>query len=197
MDDHKLYTKRDAAVLTGLSGSTLHRYAREDKIKSKRTPGGHFLYDISTLVKSNTEVKNTKQEEVVQICYCRVSTHGQRDDLQRQIKYMSEKYPTFEIISDVGSGINFKRPGLKKIIQYAIDGKLQKLVVAYKDRLCRIGYDLIEYILTTYSNTEIIVDHKSEETLEQEISNDILQIINVYSAKINGMRSYTPKNDTK
>ena len=100
---------------------------------------------------------------------------------------MEEKYPDFEIITDIRSGINFKRPGLKKLIDYAIQGNLNTLVVAYKDRLCRIGYDLIEYILVTYSNTHIILDKQKEETINEEIANDILQIITVYSAKINGI----------
>jgi len=108
---------------------------------------------------------------------------------------MSEKYPEYEIISDVGSGINFKRSGLTKLIDYAIDGRLETLVIAYKDRLCRIGYDLIEHILTKHSNTDIIIDAAKDETINEEIANDILQIITVYSAKINGMRSY--KSDKK
>ena len=86
---------------------------------------------------------------------------------------------------------------MKKIIDYAIKNELTELVVAYKDRLCRIGYELIEYILLTYSKTNIIIDHNKEESLQEEIANDILQIINVYSAKINGMRSYLQNNDKK
>ena len=103
---------------------------------------------------------------------------------------MKNKYPKYEIISDIGSGINFKRPGLNRIIDYAISGKLMNLVISYKDRLCRIGYDLIENILINYSNTKIIVENNKNETSNEKISNDILQIINVYSAKINGMRQY-------
>ena len=110
---------------------------------------------------------------------------------------MKERYPNHEIISDIGSGINFKRKGLIKIIDYALEGNLEQLVIAYKDRLCRIGYDLIEYLLLKYSDTEIILDSEKIETLEEEISNDILQIINVYSAKINGMRSYKSKQIQK
>jgi len=195
MSAKKLYSRKDAIRLTGLSGGTLYRYAAEEKIKTRKTPGGHLLYDISTLVAERDS--DSDEGEKVSICYCRVSTHGQKDDLTRQITYMSEKYPEHLIISDVGSGINFKRKGLRKVIDIALSGNLEELVVSYKDRLCRIGYELIEYILTEYSGTKIIVDSHKKETIEEEIANDILQIINVYSAKINGMRSYKSKNDTK
>ena len=126
----------------------------------------------------------------VNVCYCRVSTHGQSDDLERQVEFMKTRYPDFEIITDIASGINFERKGLQKIIDYAICGRLEKLAICYKDRLCRIGYPLIEHILVKYSNTDIIVEAEKPETVNEEIANDLMQIITVYTAKINGMRSY-------
>jgi len=183
----------EAARLTGIGTQSISRYARLGSIKFISTPGGQRLYNISPLLATQTPTESPSDK--IKVCYCRVSTHGQKDDLQRQIAYMSEKYPEYEIISDVGSGINFKRSGLTKLIDYAIDGRLETLVIAYKDRLCRIGYDLIEHILTKHSNTDIIIDAAKDETINEEIANDILQIITVYSAKINGMRSY--KSDKK
>jgi len=98
-------------------------------------------------------------------------------------------YPNYEIISDIGSGINFKRPGLIKIIDYAIKGELKEIIL--KDRLCRIGFDMLEHIFTTYSNTNIIIEYKNkEETPEMEIASDILQIMTVFVAKNNGLRSH-------
>ncbi len=188
------YKLGEASKLSGLCKQTIAKYAKTGKIKFIQLPGGkQKKYDISTLVPKvePEELSEDTGEDLKRVCYCRVSTHGQRDDLNRQIKFMSDKYPEYEIVSDVGSGINFKRKGLNKIIDYAIQGTLETLIVAYKDRLCRIGYDLIEHILVSYSNTEIIVDSRKEETINDEIANDILQIITVYSAKINGMRSYS------
>lgn len=141
----------------------------------------------------NEEAPIEETATTVRVCYCRVSTYGQKDDLDRQIKYMSNKYPEHTIISDVGSGINFNRKGLKKIIDYAITGKLEELVVSYKDRICRIGYQLIEYICKTYSGTNIIIDMHEDQSIDEEIAKDILEIITVYSAKIHGMRRYTQK----
>lgn len=103
---------------------------------------------------------------------------------------MKQKYPEYMIITDVGSGINFKRKGLQKIIRLAVNNKIDKLVVAYKDRLCRIGYDMIEFIIQEYSNGEIIIENDVTFSPEEEVVKDLLQILTVFSARVNGLRSY-------
>ena len=131
------------------------------------------------------------------ICYCRVSSSKQKEDLERQIKQMSSAYPMHEMISDIGSGINFNRNGLNKIIEYAIKGEINTLVIAYKDRLARFGYELIEMLINKYSNGKIIILNKTEEeTPQEEITKDIMAIMNVYVAKINGLRKYKNKIKT-
>jgi predicted site-specific integrase-resolvase len=125
------------------------------------------------------------------ICYCRVSSSKQKEDLERQIRTMKKLYPTFEIISDIGSGLNLNRDGLKKIIDYAIKGEIEILVVAYKDRLARFGYELIERLIKDYSSGEIKIENQDEEkTPMAELSKDIVSIMNVYVAKMNGLRKY-------
>lgn len=197
-------TGSEAVRLTGLSQQTLRRYADNGQIEYIRsTPGGgKRLYNVKKFL--GIHEKFDKKGELVlasrKVCYCRVSTHGQADDLTRQVEYMSVKYPNHDIIKDIGSGINFKRPGFLKILDMAIEGHLSELVLTYKDRMCRIGYDLVEYLLTKHSNTKIIIENQEEEsTPEVEISNDILQIMTVYVAKTNGMRSHknSPKIDKK
>lgn len=178
-----------AATRLGISIGTLRAYADRGKIDIIKTKGGIRRYNVDKYIRENIG-DQVKVEEKFKVCYCRVSTWSQRDDLDRQVDYMKGKYPDFEIITDIGSGINFDRPGLQKIIDYAITGKLEKLAVAYKDRLCRIGYNLLEYIFIKYSDTEIIVETNVPETVNEEIANDLMQIITVYTAKINGMRSY-------
>lgn len=175
---------KQASVILGISQNTLRKYANLKKINTILTPGGQRRYDVNSYLKRSFKKKRLK------ICYCRVSSQGQKDDLVRQVNMMSQKYPNHIIISDVGSGINFKRPGLRKIINYAILGRLEELVVAHKDRLCRIGYDLIEYILLNYSNTQIITDIQSIESDSERITKDLLEIITVYGAKLNGKRKY-------
>jgi predicted site-specific integrase-resolvase len=107
---------------------------------------------------------------------------------------MQEKFPKHTIISDIASGINFKRKGLKTILDLALKGKIQEVVVAHKDRLSRFGFELIEYILSASSNAKIVVLDKPCGSIEEEIVQDVLQILNVYTAKINGSRKYKHKD---
>lgn len=187
-------TGKEARERLGVCSNTLRRYDQEGKIETIRPNGGARRYNVDKYIKDNSNVgvniADGAAERRKNICYCRVSTHGQRDDLQRQIDYMMQKYPGYEIITDIGSGINFDRKGLQQIIDIAITGRLENLAVAYKDRLCRIGYPLIEHILKKYSNTNIIVENDNTETVNEEIAGDLMQIITVYTARINGMRSY-------
>lgn len=175
----------EASKILNISQQTLRKYADNGTIEVTITPGGHRLYNVKKYLKNDDTVTSGYK-----ICYCRVSSYSQKEDYKRQVRYMKDKYPNYKIVGDVGSGINFKRKGLLKIIDLAIQGKVDTLVVSYKDRLCRIGYDLIEFILKTYSNTTIIIDQHKAETVQEEISNDLIEIMTVYTAKISGMRSY-------
>ena len=99
------------------------------------------------------------------------------------------KYPDHELIKDIGSGINFKRNGLRKIIDLAVKNELDEVVVTYQDRLCRIGYNLIEFILKQYSGARIIIENSNYRSPQQEITEDLIEIITVYSSRLYGSRS--------
>ena len=174
-------------------------------VRRCKTIGGHRKYNVKKYIsenkkeseplnkqksKSNIDVVIDKKEKI-NICYIRVSTVGQKSDLEHQRSYMKKKYEKYEIIEDIGSGINFNRKGLRKIIKLAIEGKINKLVVAYKDRLTRFGFELIEDLIKEYSNGEIIIENEKEEKEpKEELVDDVLQILNVYTAKMNGLRKY-------
>ena len=188
MENYK--TRKEACEMLGIHYVTLYRLAERKEIESIKI-GERQLYNVNKYlkkIKAEDEIKKRK------ICYCRVSSAKQKEDLNRQIKFMEEKYSGYEIIKDIGSGINMKREGLNKIIDLAINGELGELVIAYKDRLARFGYEMIERIIKEYSNGKIIIINKSEEeTPTEEITKDILSIMNVYVAKINGLRKYKSK----
>ena len=135
-------------------------------------------------------------EDKLNICYIRVSTNGQKDDLKRQREVMESLYKDYKIIEDIGSGLNLNKKGLRKIIDLAINGKINKLVIAHKDRLVRFGYELIEDLIKKYSNGEIIIINEKEKNKnpQEELVNDVLQIMNVYVAKMNGLRRYKKKD---
>ena len=179
-------------------------------LKTVRTASGDRRYNVKEyLLKSGFSEEEIKKSmrchgvEIIEkntskirykICYCRVSTHSQKDDLERQILYMKSHYPEHILIKDIGSGINFKRKGLIKIIDYCVKGQLEEIIVAYKDRLCRFGFDLIELLIKKYSNGKIIILNASNESPQEELTTDLVSIINVFSAKLNGMRKYKKTN---
>jgi putative resolvase len=183
-------TRKEACEILGIHYVTLYKLAERKEIESIKI-GERQLYNVNKYlkkIKAEDEIKKRK------ICYCRVSSSKQKEDLNRQIKFMEENYSGYEIIKDIGSGINMKREGLNKIIDLAIKGELGELVIAYKDRLARFGYEMIERIIKEYSNGKIIIINKSEEeTPTEEITKDIVSIMNVYVAKINGLRKYKSK----
>lgn len=169
-------TPQQASEHFSVHVNTLRTWDKQCKIKTERTPGGDRRYII--------EIR-----EEVEICYCRVSSPKQKDDLSRQIEFMKERYPNAEIVKDVGSGINFKRKGLRAILHRAIQGDSINLYVAHKDRLCRFGFDLIEWIIKR-SFGKIVVLDKTNLSPEQELTQDLLQILHVFSCRMHGLRNY-------
>ena len=128
----------------------------------------------------------------ITIGYCRVSSNKQKDDLERQIEnmklYLTAQGKPFEIISDVGSGINYKKKGLKELIKRISQNKVEKVVVLYKDRLVRFGFELVEYISSLY-NCDIEIIDNIEKSEQQELVEDLVQIITVFSCKLQGKRA--------
>ena len=193
--------KKKALEILGISAMTLLKLEEMNKIEVIKTIGGHRKYNVKKYIEDNKKesepIEKTKKDKnniKQNICYVRVSTSGQKSDLEHQKDYIKKKYPKYEIIEDIGSGINFNRKGLRKIIKLGIEGKINKLVVAYKDRLTRFGFELIEDIIKEYSNGEIIIENEKEDKEpKEELVEDVLQILNVYTAKMNGLRKYNNK----
>jgi predicted site-specific integrase-resolvase len=115
--------------------------------------------------------------------------------MERQVQYFRGKYPDHEIIKDIGSGINFKRKGFISILESAIDGDIEEIVVTHKDRLCRFGYELIQGIVEGRSNGKIVVLDQKETSPEQELTDDLVSIITIFSSRLYGLRSHKVKNE--
>ena len=177
---------RQAAKLLGVCQNTLRLYADSGKINVIRTPSGQRRYDVTSFVRGNVEHRV--------VCYCRVSSPSQRDDLQRQISFMSERFPEAEIVKDVGSALNYKRKGLKSLLGRILRGEKLKIVVAHRDRLARFGFELIEWIVTELGN-ELVVLNDSIREPEQELTEDLLTIIHVFSCRLYGLRTYKSRKD--
>jgi len=180
---------REASQILGVHQRTLYQWEKKGWIHTIRTLGNTRLYDVSSCIKKDlSEGENGK----LNIVYVRVSSAGQKDDLERQTELI---YPNHMLIQDVGSGLNFKRKGIRKLIKLAIGGRVNEVVVAHKDRLTRIGFDLLEFIIKEYSNGQIIVLDNSKDNPQDELMKDMLQLMNCFVAKMNGLRRYSLKQD--
>ena len=181
-------TRKEATKLLGIHYHTLYKLAEKKEIETVKI-GSRQLYNVNKYLQSK-KIININQVRR-KICYCRVSSSKQKEDLNRQIEQMTKKYPEYELIKDIGSGLNMNREGLNKIIDYTIKGEIEILVIAYKDRLVRFGYEMIERLIKEYSDGIIRIENaKEEETPMIELSKDIVSIMNVYVAKMNGLRKY-------
>ena len=192
----KFISGKEASKILGVHQKTLYNWDKLGHIETIRTPGNKRLYNIKKFIQERTK-KNLKLEPIeakLNLCYIRVSSNSQRNDLERQKEYMKQRYPTYKIIEDIRSGINFNKRGIKNIIKLAINGKINELVVAYKDRLTRFGFELIEDLIQTYSDGKIIVINKKEKVEpEEELVKDVMQLMNVFIARMNGLRKYKNK----
>ena len=176
----------------GVSIQTLRNWDKEGKLKPTYITENGYRYYSEDLLNKFRNIKNVNQITKKNILYARVSTKNQKDDLDRQIdnlkQYAYSKGYSFEIITDIGSGINYKKEGLLKMITLIERGEIERIIVLYKDRLIRFGYDLIEYICKL-NNTKIEIVDNSTISKEQELTEDLIQIITVFSNRLYGARS--------
>ena len=195
------YKISDACKILGVKEGILRKWDSLGKIKTIRTPGGIRLFDI-TSVDSSINLTAVKQKDnPIVIFYSRVSSAKQNDDLQRQKQYIkdtcSDKYSRYKEITDIGSGINYKRSGLLRLLGLVKEGNVSHVIVASKDRLARFGYELIEWMCTSYG-TKIVVLNNQDTTPEEELGTDLMSIVQVYCCRWNGRRRYKINNkDTK
>jgi predicted site-specific integrase-resolvase len=188
----------DASKELCISIQTLRKWIDEDKIPHRKTPGGHRLIDIDAYIEGKTKLITPETEGRKSVFYCRVSSSKQRDDLERQVSLAQEKYPNHEIIKDIGSGISWKRKGILSVLEGVMRGEIKEVVVFHRDRLCRFGYDLIEFIFKSNNASLVVHDDLSEEhkSTEQELAEDLMAIVTVFSCRQMGKRRYRTKDST-
>ena len=197
MNDEFL-TPHEASRLLKVNKQTLVNWDNQGLISCTRTKGNHRRYRKSDLISKLSNQSNIEQPKTRKcICYCRVSSPSQKEDLERQIQFFTRTYPNHQIIKDIGSGLNFKRKGFNSILDLAIKGDIQELVVTHKDRLCRFGFEFYERIINQYSNGKIMVLNQKQTSPSEELSNDLIQIIPVFSSRLYGLRSHSLKTQIK
>ena len=192
----------EASKITGLSIQTIRKLGDKKEIKCFKTPSGHRRFnkqDLEKFCDSNTINEEKTENTQVNYIYTRVSSKKQLDDLSRQIKYIQQRNPEYSSyisISDIASGIwfiNHKRKGLQTILDSCIQGVIGEVIVAHRDRLSRFGFDLIKLIIEKAGGTITVIDDTQHKSTEQELAEDLLSIIHIYSCGQMGKRSYKTK----
>lgn len=189
------YSISEFARRIGRSASTVRRWDREGLIKSKRLPSGHRYYSEDDV----RRILGVSDSSRLTIVYCRVSSHGQKDDLQSQVVAM-EQYclgagvAVDEWIQEVGGGMNFKRKQFLSLMDRIASGEICRLIVAHKDRLVRFGFDLLDHIA---KSNGCVIEVVNQESLspQEEMTEDLLSIVHTFSCRLYGMRKYKRKND--
>ena len=183
------------AKRAGVHPETLKRLEKANKlIPAYKSDAGTRYYDPSQL--SYFKGKSSLDEPKLTIGYCRVSTRQQKDDLDTQVtnvkSYMLSKGYQFDVITDIGSGINYSKKGLLRLLELINNREIERVVILYKDRLIRFGFELIEYLCQLNSVELIVIDH-SEKPKEEELTEDLIQIITVFANRLYGSRSKRAK----
>ncbi len=180
----------EVAKMLNVTPQTLRNWDKAGKLKPCYTAGNGYRYYDDDDIRAIMGKPIFKGKRV--IGYCRVSSKKQEDDLIRQIDltnaYLTAQGEPFEIITDIGSGINYNKKGLKKLIKLINDKEVSKVVVLHKDRLLRYGFELVEYI-AELNSCSIEVINAVDKTDEEELVEDLVQIITVFGCKLQGKRS--------
>jgi len=188
---NRLASIGEAAQALGVDITTLRRWERLGKIYAEHTAGGHRRYDLTKLRPSLVGAKPDRNRKTV--AYARVSSHDQKDDLERQKEvlelYCASQGWTFEVVSDLGSGMNYHKKGLKRLLGAIVDGSIGRLVITHKDRLLRFGAELV-FAICEARQVEVVILNQGEDTsFEEDLAKDVLEIITVFSARLYGSRS--------
>lgn len=190
-DKDQWFTPKQIRERLKISDSTLRRWANEHRVKYITPVSDHRLYSYSSIIMASGG--KTENSGKAKYCYCRVSSAKQKDDLKRQEEFMRKQYPNSIIISDIGSGINWKRSNFRKMVGESIHGKVSEIIVAHRDRLCRFGFELLEYIFTASGTKLVVLNGDEQKSTSDELAEDLLAIIRIFNCRQMGKRRYVRK----
>lgn len=214
--ERKFISIGEASVFTGMSQETLRRYFKQGKINGFTSAGGQRRFEVESLkelcsknLQSNqrdemgNEQREKRGKEKKNIIYARVSSKKQADDLERQIQFIKQEIEErgkdvndYELISDIGSGVNFNKKGTNLLLEYALSGTIGEVIVANRDRLSRFGFDLFKAIIKKSGGKLTVINDVQSKSTEQELAEDLLSIVHIFSCKQMGKRSYKNRKCT-
>jgi len=186
----RLVSIGEASKVLGVSVTTLRRWEAEGRLVPEHTSGGHRRYDLAKL---KPELFRPAPDERRTIAYARVSSRDQKGDLDRQKQvlelYCARQGWTFEVVADLGSGMNYHKKGLKRLLDDILAERVGRLVITHKDRLLRFGAELV-FAICEAKGVEVVIRNQGEDTtFEEDLAKDVLEIITVFSARLYGSRS--------
>jgi len=194
----KLLSISEAAERLGVSPMTLRRWEASGKLTPERTVGNQRRYRLSQIDPTAAILPPSERKT---LAYARVSSHDQKEDLERQKQvlelYCAQQGWTFELVSDLGSGMNDYKKGLKRLLNGIMAGHVGRLVITHKDRLLRFGAELV-FSICEVKQVEVVILNNASATLsaqgedtpfEEDLATDVLELITVFSARLYGSRS--------
>ena len=186
------YKPKDFAELVGVSVKTLQRWDREGILKSNRTPTNRRYYTYDQYLQFKGINVETDSRQLV--IYARVSTRNQKDDLQNQVSFLRQfcnarGLIVDQCIEDYGSGLNYNRKKWNNLLEQVMEQKIKTIVITHKDRFIRFGCDWFEKFCAKF-NTNIIVVNNEELSQQEELVQDIVSILDVFSYRLYGLRKY-------
>jgi len=189
----RLLRPKEVCQRLGISYSTLSRWVREGRIRAIRTAGGKFRVPESEVRRIAEGLPVSKETRAV--IYARVSSSDQKGDLERQVQYLTEYcaskgYRVIDVLSDVASGLKTDRRGLLKLFDYAVNKQVDVVIVTYRDRLTRFGFEYLEYLFRQYGVRVEVVFGEEPKDSHQELVEDLIEIVTSFAGKLYGMRSH-------
>lgn len=191
------YKPKDFAELLGVSVKTLQRWDRDGILKANRTPTDRRYYTYEQYLQfKGVQTENDRRDTVI---YARVSTKNQKDDLQNQVEFLKQfcnakGMIVNQCIEDFGSGLNYNRKKWNQLLDEVMENKIKTIVISDKDRFIRFGYDWFEKFCEKF-NTKIMIVNNETLSPKEELVQDILSILHVFSCRLYGLRKY--KNQIK
>jgi predicted site-specific integrase-resolvase len=187
MDNTKYISPSKISKQFDISSGTLRNWAEAGKIDYLRPNGSRRVYNVEDVARIfGSESKETNKKTYL---YARVSSSHQKEDLERQATLLQENYPDGILIKDVGSGISWKRPGMRRLLEHVHAGDVETIVVTYRDRICRFGFELIDWIFKKAAVKLVVLGQDTKSDRTNELAEDLLAITTVFVAKNNGLRA--------
>ncbi|MCW3782510.1 IS607 family transposase [Defluviimonas salinarum] len=187
----KMVSTGEAAKALGVTPLTLRRWEASGKLlPDERTAGGRRRYDLARLLPDLFRKQDAVRRTVA---YARVSSHDQKSDLERQAQllelYCARQGWSYEVVTDLGSGMNYRKKGLRRLLDDIVAGGVGRLVITHKDRLLRFGAELV-FAICEAKGVEVVILNQGEDTsFEEDLARDVLEIVTVFSARLYGARS--------